>query len=127
MLISRKCTLIDGYPTKQFNILRGVPQGDTGSPYIFIIVLEILLLRIKNDKDLPFLKFSEPDYDDMDGGNLKIKPLQWFADDMTALMEETKENLIKMKEIFEAFKDLSGLEINERKLRLYALTQILMT
>ena len=51
----------------------------------------------------------------MDGGNLKIDPLQCFADDMTAIMEETEENLIKMKEIFEAFKQLSGLEINEGK------------
>ena len=51
----------------------------------------------------------------MDGGNLNIDPLQCFADDMTAIMEETEENLIKMKEIFEAFKKLSGLEINEGK------------
>ena len=44
MLNSRKCNLmVDGYPTKQFNILRGVPLGDTASPYIFIIFLEILL------------------------------------------------------------------------------------
>ena len=33
MLNSRKCNLmVDGYPTKQFRILRGVPQGDTASP-----------------------------------------------------------------------------------------------
>ena len=51
----------------------------------------------------------------MDGGNLNIDPLQCFADDMTAIMEETEENLIRMKEIFEAFKKLSGLEINEGK------------
>jgi hypothetical protein len=49
----------------------------------------------------------------MDGGNLN--PLQCFADDMTAVMEETEENLIKMKDIFEAFKRLSGLQINEGK------------
>jgi hypothetical protein len=107
--------MIDGYPTKQFKILRGVPQGDKASPYIFIIVLEILLLRIKHDPNLKFLKFNFPGFDPMDGGNLNIDPLQCFADDMTAIMEETEENLIKMKEIFEAFKRLSGLEINEGK------------
>ena len=53
------------------------------------------------------MKFNVPDHEDMDGGNLKIKPLQCFADDMTAIMEETKENLLKMKEIFEGFRNLS--------------------
>eukprot|EP00090_Calanus_glacialis_P035375 TRINITY_DN60407_c0_g1_i1.p1 TRINITY_DN60407_c0_g1~~TRINITY_DN60407_c0_g1_i1.p1 ORF type:complete len:167 (+),score=30.83 TRINITY_DN60407_c0_g1_i1:69-503(+) len=51
----------------------------------------------------------------MDGGDMSIDPLQCFADDMTAIMEETEANLIKMKEIFEEFKNLSGLEINEGK------------
>ena len=77
--------MIDGYPTKQFKILRGVPQGDTASPYIFIIVLEILLLRIKHDKNLTFLKFNVPGFNKMDGGDLSIDPLQCFADDMTAI------------------------------------------
>ena len=107
--------MVDGYPTKQFKILRGVPQGDTASPYIFIIVLEILLLRIKHDKNLTFLKFNIQGYNKMDGGDMRIDPLQCFADDMTAIMEETEANLIKMKEIFEEFKNLSGLEINEGK------------
>ena len=34
---------------------------------------------------------------------------------MTAVMEETEENLKRMKEIFEEFHKLSGLEINEKK------------
>ena len=38
--------MIDGYETLPFNIERGVPQGDTACPYLFILVLEILLLGI---------------------------------------------------------------------------------
>ena len=34
---------------------------------------------------------------------------------MTAIMEETTSNLKRMKEIFEGFHGLSGLEINEGK------------
>ena len=42
MLTGRTCTvMIDGYETLPFNIERGVPQGDTASPYLFILVLEI--------------------------------------------------------------------------------------
>ena len=102
MLNSRKCNLmIDGHKTNHFNILRGVPQGDTASPYIFIIVLEILLLRIKHDKNLTFISFEEEGYEKFDGGNLKVDPLKCFADDMTVIMEETTQNLKKMKEIFQ--------------------------
>ena len=67
MLNSRKCNLmVDGYPRKQFNILRGVPQGDTESPYIFIIVLENFLLQIKHNKDLIYMKLNVPDHKDME-------------------------------------------------------------
>ena len=45
-------------------------RSDTASFYIFIILLEILLLRIKYNTNLTFIKFEVPDYDDMDGGNL---------------------------------------------------------
>ena len=94
MLNSRKCNMmIDGFNTEQFKILRGVPQGDTASPYIFIIVLEILLLRLKHDPNLKFLKFEMEGYTALDGGNLEVEPIKRFADDMTAVMEETEENL----------------------------------
>ena len=42
-------------------------------------------------------------YTALDGGNLEVEPIKSFAYDMTAVMEETEENLKKMKEIFEAF------------------------
>ena len=34
---------------------------------------------------------------------------------MTAIFEETEENLIKLKEIFKELHDFSGLQINEGK------------
>ena len=61
--------MIDGYSTKQLKILIDVPQGDTTSPYPFILVLEILLLRIKLNKDLTYLRFD----DDTHGGTLKYQ------------------------------------------------------
>ena len=51
----------------------------------------------------------------MDGGNCKISPLSCIDDDITAIMEETEENLVMLKEIFQGFKDFSRLEINEGK------------
>ena len=116
MLTNRKCTvMIDGYETDPINIERGVPQGDTASPFIFIIVLEILLLRIRYDPTLIPIKLEIADHKPIDGGNLEIPPLHCFADDMTAIYEETEQNLVTLKTIFGDFHDLSGLEINEGK------------
>ena len=68
MLTSRTCTvMIDGYETLPFNIERGVPQGDTASPYLFILVLEILLLRILLDDNVTKIKLAHQTYNKEDG------------------------------------------------------------
>ena len=91
MLTGRTCTaMIDGFETKPFKIERGVPQGDTASPYLFILVLEVLLLRILLDDNVTKIKITHPTHKE-DGGDLPIPPLQWFADDMTCVIEETEK------------------------------------
>ena len=119
MLTGRTCTvMIDGFETKSFKIERCVPQGDTASPYLFILVLEILLLRILLDDNVTKIKLTHPTHKKEDGGDLNISPLQCFADDMTCVIEETEKNLLMMKKIFEEYAELSGLEINEGKTKL---------
>ena len=85
------------------------------SPYLFILVLEILLQRILLDDNVTKIKLSNPGHRDEDGGATNIPVLQCFADDMTCVIEETERNLLMMKNIFESFAELSGLEINEGK------------
>ena len=104
MLNTRSCTLmIDGFETERFQVERGVPQGDMASPYLFILVLEILEVR---------------NYKPEDGGNLNIPILQVFADDMTVVIKETVRNLTLIRDIFKDFSEISGLEINEGKTKI---------
>ena len=86
-----------------------------GSPYLFILVLEILLLRIMLDDKVTKIMLTNPNHREEDGGSINIPVLQCFVDDMTCVIEETERNLPMMKRIFEDFAELSGLEINEGK------------
>ena len=107
--------MIDGFETRSFKIGRGVPQGDTASPYIFILVLEILLIRIKLDNKLLKVTINANGYKQEDGGDIKIPVNSCFADDMTVVIQQTKDNLIYIRDIFVEFSEISGLEINEGK------------
>ena len=60
------------FSTTSFNLKKGVWQGDPISPSLFIIVLELLAICVRNDKQIRGIK--------VDGNELK---LVIFADDMT--------------------------------------------
>ena len=66
------------YMTAPFKILRaGVRQGDPLSPYLFILCLEILTIKIRLNKDIHGIMV----------GNEEIK-LKIFADDMTGFLRD---------------------------------------
>ena len=55
-----------------FKLSRGTKQGDPLYPYLFILVLEILFIRVRNDPSVKGFKI----------GDIEIK-LSAFADDTT--------------------------------------------
>ena len=69
--------LNNGFSTRPLSLRRGVRQVDHLSPYLFIIALEVLAIRTRNDDTIQGFTFGEE--------NVK---LNLFADDMTCFLKD---------------------------------------
>ena len=97
------CVINNNVTSTYFPIKRGVRQGDPLSPLLFILVIEIFNIKLRNSNKVNGLRFGEEE----------IKVLG-YADDMTAILPSTgdaKELLILLKD----FKNVSGLKVNKEK------------
>ena len=75
--------LLGGHLTDSISLEQGVPQGDIISPYIFILMVEILLIKITRTKNIKGIIYA-----------LTEAKAEAFADDTTLFMTRTKNNLI---------------------------------
>ena len=48
-----------GHLTEKIYLVQGVPQGDVISPYIFILTVEILLIKINYTKNLKGITYGK--------------------------------------------------------------------
>ena len=72
--------------TDKIYLHHGVPQGDIISPYVFILMVEILLLKLNFTKNLTGITFAK----------LESRS-KTFADDTTLILQRTANNLIYAK------------------------------
>ena len=97
------CVMNNGFATPLFKLSRGVRQGDPLSPYLFILVLEVLAINIRNDTTIKGIKIDEHE--------LK---LVIFADDLTVFVADTESfHHLSVKLIM--FGKCSGLKVNKQK------------
>ncbi|GKV25593.1 hypothetical protein SLEP1_g35004 [Rubroshorea leprosula] len=98
--------LVNGSPTQQFPVSKGIRQGDPLSPFLFLLVAEGLngLMQSANEKNLYRGVRIE-------NGNLLVSHLQ-FADDTLFFGEASEENIQAIKSIMRTFELASGLKIN---------------
>ena len=90
-----------GHISDIIQLEQGVPQGDVISPYIFILMVEILLLKINYTKNITGITFA-----------LNESRSETFADDTTIFLERNITNLRNTTKYITQFHNISGLACN---------------
>jgi hypothetical protein len=111
---SSMSVLVNGSPTNDFKVGRGLRQGDPSSPFLFLIVAEGLAGMMKRAVDIG--KFKGYNIDQ----NIQFQILQ-FANDTILMGEGSWENLWTIKSLLRGFELVSGLKINFVKSKLVGL------
>ena len=93
----------NGHSGKYFNLRRGVRQGDPLSPYIFILAIELLAVKIREDNRIQGFQAKDR----------HIK-LALYADDLT-VMVQNEEAAKALFDLLKEFEECSGLKINKGK------------
>ena len=103
------CVLNNGFTTDLFAIRCGVRQGDPLSPLLFILAIEILASRIREDKEIKGILVNDEE----------IK-LTLFTDDMTCFLRDMSSyhRLLATLQLFYRF---SNLRLNNDKTEIFAI------
>eukprot|EP00745_Piridium_sociabile_P036415 TRINITY_DN6533_c0_g2_i5.p1 TRINITY_DN6533_c0_g2~~TRINITY_DN6533_c0_g2_i5.p1 ORF type:complete len:740 (-),score=40.77 TRINITY_DN6533_c0_g2_i5:39-2090(-) len=105
---AQSCMGYCGWVSEEFKVERGIRQGCCFSPLAFILAMEILAIKIRQNNQLKGLKLK---------GKLNISTvlkILLYADDITLFMTDKNDVRIVL-DIFAWFSRISGLEINMEK------------
>ena len=97
------CITNNGKATDFFIVKRGTKQGDPISPYIFILVIEIMATMVRQCESIKGVNINGLE-----------KKLVLFADDTTFFLKDTL-SLTKVLEVLELFSNFSSLKLNKKK------------
>ena len=101
--------LVNGHVSESFNVTRSVRQGCPLSPLLYILALEPVLVKIRNDKDIQGCPIP--------GKRTNPPKLTAFADDCKFAVKSDRSvsNIIKH---FDNYKEFSGSKLNKGKTEL---------
>ncbi|KAL6537873.1 hypothetical protein OROHE_012160 [Orobanche hederae] len=101
--------LVNGSPSGEFQLKKGLRQGDPLSPFLFLVVAEGLNLLIGRAVERGILAPVLVGRSQTPTSHLQ------YADDTILLVEGDEENARVIKAILDLFRDLSGLSVNYDK------------
>ena len=100
----KSSVIVNGKASSSFSIERGCRQGDPISPYLFILCVEVLACKIRQNKDIKGIKISETE-----------NKINQFADDTSVLLEGDQVSFEQLFYVLEEFEAISGLKLNYDK------------
>ena len=95
--------ILNGEKLKAFPLRSGTGQGCPLSPLLFNIVLEVLAMAIREEKEIKGIQIG------------KEVRLSLFADDMILYIENPKDGTRKLLELINEFGKVAGYKINAQK------------
>lgn len=95
--------LVNGSPSGEFNMEKGIRQGDPLSPFLFLIAAEGLSVLTHKAIEDGLLKGVEVGRD-----KVKVSIIQ-YADDTIFAIDGTKDNVDALKRLLKDFELTSGL------------------
>ena len=101
--------LLNGSPLKPFRFQKGLRQGDSLSPYLFILVSEALVCLLKKADDMNLIKVVH-----IRKEKVSLKHLQ-FADDTLIFAPRNPRVITNYFRILDVFAMMSGLSLNYSK------------
>jgi len=101
--------LVNGVPSKPFQMDRGLRQGDPLSPFLFVMMAEVLNRLLSKAAATGFFQGLY-----VGSGNVNITHLQ-IADNTLIFCEPNIEYLQNIKRIMFSFQSFSGLTVNYAK------------
>jgi len=97
-----------GFLSHKINVKRSARQGDPIAPYLFVIALEVLALRIRHDSRIKGYSCGS-----------REQKLSLLADDVTCYFEGTKQEIESslriLYDILQEFEHVSGLKTSAEK------------
>ncbi|GKD35184.1 putative RNA-directed DNA polymerase, eukaryota, reverse transcriptase zinc-binding domain protein, partial [Tanacetum coccineum] len=110
---SRTSILVNGSSTTEFNVRRGLRQGDPLSPFLFIIIMEGLHVAILDSVRTGLIRGIKIGYSDVNLSHL------FFADDVIIMSDWSSHDVENIIRIFKVFFLDSGLKINIHNSSIY--------
>ena len=95
------CIINGGTTTKYFKLEKGTRQGDSIPAYLFILVLEIAFIFIKDNKNIKGINIFD-----------NIFLYSAYADDTTFFLSD-EDSVIEVMNAFDKFSLIYGLKLNE--------------